>query len=327
MKAVVLRQHGGPEVLGFEDAPVPSCGAQDIVVRVRATAVNRADVLHRMGLYPDPFPGALDIPGMEYSGVVEACGDAVRAWRVGDEVMGIVSGGSYAERLVVHERQAMRIPSTVSLADAAAIPEVFLTAWDALVVQGGLTSGRWALVHAAASGVGTAAVQIARAIGAHVVATCSSGKVEAVRALGADAVVDYANEDFVQVVASATGGRGVDVVLDVIGGGYLDRNVASLALKGRIVQVGVMGGGKVEFNLAALMPKRASLTGTVLRARPLEEKIALAQRFSAEVIPLFESGRLKPVIDSRYPLEQIADAHRHMEANANVGKIVIDVAN
>ncbi|MFM9112529.1 MAG: NAD(P)H-quinone oxidoreductase, partial [Actinomycetota bacterium] len=289
MKAVVLRQHGGPEVLGIEDAPVPSCGSQDIVVRVRATALNRADVLHRMGLYPDPFPGALDIPGMEYSGVVEACGDTVRAWRVGDEVMGIVSGGSYAERLVVHERQAMRIPSTVSLADAAAIPEVFLTAWDALVVQGGLTSGRWALVHAAASGVGTAAVQIARAIGAHVVATCSAGKVGAVRALGVDAVVDYANEDFVQVVASATGGRGVDVVLDVIGGGYLDRNVASLALKGHIVQVGVMGGGKVEFNLAALMPKRASLTGTVLRARPLEEKIALAQRFSAEVIPLFES--------------------------------------
>ncbi len=327
MRAVVLRQHGGPEVLGIEDAPVPPCGSQDIVVRVRATAVNRADVLHRMGLYPDPFPGALDIPGMEYSGVVEACGDLVRTWRVGDEVMGIVSGGSYAERLVVHERQAMRIPSTVSLADAAAIPEVFLTAWDALVVQGGLTSGRWALVHAAASGVGTAAVQIARAIGAHVVATCSAGKVEAVRALGADAVVDYANEDFVQVVASATGGRGVDVVLDVIGGGYLDRNVASLALKGHIVQVGVMGGGKVEFNLAALMPKRASLTGTVLRARPLEEKIALAQRFSAEVIPLFESGRLSPVIDSRYPLEQIAEAHRHMEANANVGKIVIDVAN
>ena len=327
MKAVVLRSHGGPEVLGIEDAPVPQFGSQEILVRVRATAVNRADVLHRMGLYPDPFPGPLDIPGMEYSGVVEARGDAVRTWRVGDEVMGIVSGASYAERLVVHERQAMRIPSTVSLADAAAIPEVFLTAWDALVVQGGLTSGRWALVHAAASGVGTAAVQIARAIGAHVVATCSAGKVEAVRALGADVVVDYASEDFVHAAASATGGRGVDVVLDVIGGGYLDRNVAALALKGRIVQVGVMGGGKVEFNLAALMPKRASLTGTVLRARPLEEKIALAQRFSAEMIPLFESGRLVPVIDCRFPLEHIADAHRHMEANANVGKIVIDVAN
>jgi NADPH:quinone reductase-like Zn-dependent oxidoreductase len=173
---------------------------------------------------------------------------------------------------------------------------VFLTAWDALVVQGGLTSGRWALVHAAASGVGTAAVQIVRSIGARVVATCSTKKVDAVRALGADVVVDYTSEDFVQAVATATGGRGVDVILDVIGGDYLDRNVASIALKGRIVQVGVMGGGKVEFNLGALMPKRASLTGTVLRARPLEEKIALAQRFSAEMLPLFESGHMKPVI-------------------------------
>jgi NADPH:quinone reductase-like Zn-dependent oxidoreductase len=241
--------------------------------------------------------------------------------------MGIVSGGSYAEYVAVHERQAIRVPKGIALADAAAIPEVFLTAWDALVVQGGLASGRWALVHAAASGVGTAAVQIVRSIGARVVATCSTKKVDAVRALGADVVVDYTSEDFVQAVATATGGRGVDVILDVIGGDYLDRNVASIALKGRIVQVGVMGGGKVEFNLGALMPKRASLTGTVLRARPLEEKIALAQRFSAEMLPLFDSGQMKPVIDRRHSLDQIADAHRHMEANANVGKILIDVAN
>ena len=327
MRAVVLRSHGGPEVLGIEDVRAPEIGAEEILVKVAATAVNRADVLHRMGLYPDPFPGALDIPGMEYSGTVEACGDRVRNWRVGDQVMGIVSGGSYAEYVAVHERQAMRIPQGISLTDAAAIPEVFLTAWDALVLQGGLTSGRWALVHAAASGVGTAAVQIVKAIGAHVVGTCSGSKVDAVRALGADVVVDYTTEDFVQAVATATGGRGVDVILDVIGGNYLDRNVASIALKGRIVQVGVMGGGKVEFNLGALMPKRASLTGTVLRARPLEEKIALTQKFAAEMIPLFDSGRLKPVIDSRFSLDQIADAHRLMEANANVGKILIEVSN
>ena len=327
MRAVVLRSHGGPEVLGIEDVRAPEIGPEEILVKVAATAVNRADVLHRMGLYPDPFRGALDIPGMEYSGTVEACGDRVRGWRVGDQVMGIVSGGSYAEYVAVHERQAMRVPKGIALADAAAIPEVFLTAWDALVVQGGLTSGRWALVHAAASGVGTAAVQIVRSIGARAVATCSTKKVDAVRALGADVVVDYTSEDFVQAVATATGGRGVDVILDVIGGDYLDRNVASIALKGRIVQVGVMGGGKVEFNLGALMPKRASLTGTVLRARPLEEKIALAQRFSAEMLPLFDSGQMKPVIDRRHSLDQIADAHRHMEANANVGKILIDVAN
>jgi len=239
MRAVVLRSHGGPEVLGIEEVRAPEIGPEEILVKVAATAVNRADVLHRMGLYPDPFPGALDIPGMEYSGTVEACGDRVRSWRVGDQVMGIVSGGSYAEYVAVHERQAMRVPKGIALADAAAIPEVFLTAWDALVVQGGLTSGRWALVHAAASGVGTAAVQIVRSIGARAVATCSTKKVDAVRALGADVVVDYTSEDFVQAVATATGGRGVDVILDVIGGDYLDRNVASIALKGRIVQVGV----------------------------------------------------------------------------------------
>jgi putative PIG3 family NAD(P)H quinone oxidoreductase len=249
----------------------------------------------------------------------------VRAWKVGDEVMGIVSGGAYAEQLVVHERQAMRIPRGVSLADAAAIPEVFITAWDAMVVQGGLTSGRWALVHAGASGVGTAAVQICKAIGAHVIATCSAGKVDAVKALGADVVVDYTSSDFVDAVKAATGGRGVDVVLCVIGGDYLDRNVASLAQKGHIVQVGVMGGGNMSFNLAGLMPKRAKLSGTVLRARPLEEKIAISQRFSAEIIPLFEAGKIRPVIDCRYPFSDIARAHEHMTANANTGKIVIDI--
>jgi NADPH:quinone reductase-like Zn-dependent oxidoreductase len=219
----------------------------------------------------------------------------------------------------------MRIPNSVPLADAGAIPEVFITAWDALVVQGGLTSGRWALVHAAASGVGTAAVQLCKALGARVIATCSTGKVAAVRSLGADVVVDYSTSDFVEQVQIATGGRGVDVVLDVIGGEYLDRNVKSLALKGHIVQVGVMGGGNTPFNLAAMLGKRAKLSGTVLRARPLEEKIAISQRFSNEVLPLFDSGHLTPVIDKRYPFSEIAAAHAYMESNANIGKIVIDI--
>jgi NADPH:quinone reductase-like Zn-dependent oxidoreductase len=219
----------------------------------------------------------------------------------------------------------MRIPKTVSLADAAAIPEVFITAWDALVVQGGLTSGRWALVHAAASGVGTAAVQLCKALGARVIATCSTGKVAAVKSLGADVVIDYSTTDFVDEVQKATGGRGVDVVLDVIGGDYLDRNVKSLALKGHIVQVGVMGGGNTPFNLAAMLGKRAKLSGTVLRARPIEEKIAISQRFASEVLPLFDSGHLKPVIDKRYPFSEIAAAHAYMESNANIGKIVIDI--
>ena len=305
MRAVVLSGHGGPEVLTFADIATPQIGPVVVLVQVRATSLNRADLLQRMGFYPDPFPGEHEVPGMEFSGRVQAIGARVRAWKVGDEVMGIVSGGAYAEQLVVHERQAMRIPRGVSLADAAAIPEVFITAWDALVLQGGLTSGRWALVHAGASGVGTAAVQICKAIGAHVIATCSTGKVDAVKALGADVVVDYTSADFVDAVKAATGGRGVDMVLCVIGGDYLDRNVASLAQKGHIVQVGVMGGGNMSFNLAGLMPKRAKLSGTVLRARPIEEKFAISQRFSAEIIPLFESGKIRPVIDCRYPFSDI----------------------
>jgi NADPH2:quinone reductase len=325
MRAVVLSGHGGPEVLTFADIPTPQIGPEEVLVQVRATSLNRADLLQRMGFYPDPFPGEHEVPGMEFSGRVQAIGARVRAWKVGDEVMGIVSGGAYAEQLVVHERQAMRIPRGVSLADAAAIPEVFITAWDALVLQGGLTSGRWALVHAGASGVGTAAVQMCKAIGAHVIATCSTSKVDAVKALGADVVVDYTSSDFVDAVKTATGGRGVDVVLCVIGGDYLDRNVASLAQKGHIVQVGVMGGGNMSFNLAGLMPKRAKLSGTVLRARPIEEKIAISQRFSTEIIPLFEAGKIRPVIDCRYQFSDIAHAHEHMTANANTGKIVIDI--
>ena len=325
MRAVVLNGHGGPEVLTLADVSAPQVGAEEVLVQVRATSLNRADLLQRMGFYPDPFPGEHEIPGMEFSGRVTAVGSRVRTWKTGDEVMGIVSGGAYAEQLVVHERQAMRIPKGVSLADAAAIPEVFITAWDALVVQGGLTSGRWALVHAGASGVGTAAVQICKALGAHVVATCSAGKVAAVKALGADVVVDYTSQDFVEAVKQATNSRGVDVVLCVIGGDYLDRNVSCLAQKGHIVQVGVMGGGTTPFNLGALMPKRAKLSGTVLRARPLEEKIAISQRFATEVVPLFESGKLQPVIDCRFALSDIAKAHAHMGANANTGKIVIDI--
>jgi putative PIG3 family NAD(P)H quinone oxidoreductase len=326
MQAIVLRGYGDPSVLQFEDIPSPQYGRDEILVDVRATSLNRADLLQRMGFYPDPFPSEVEVPGMEFSGRVVAVGDRVKLWNVGDEVMGIVSGGAYAEQLAVHERQAMRIPRNVSLADAAAIPEVFITAWDALVLQGGLTSGRWALVHAGASGVGTAAVQICKAIGARVIATCSTAKVDAVTALGADVVVDYTSQDFVETVKQATDGKGVDVILDVIGGEYLDRNVACIALRGRIVQVGVMGGGNTSFNLGALMPKRASLTGTVLRARPLEEKIALSQRFSSEITPLFESGLLRPVIDRRYPFTAIAEAHAFMGANGNIGKIVIDIA-
>ena len=326
MRAVVLRSHGGPEVLEIQDVEAPVPGNDDISVDVVATALNRADLLQRMGLYPNPFPDDVEIPGLEFSGTVRSVGAHVRRWKVGDPVMGIVSGGGYAQQLVLPERQAMRIPTGIAVADAAAIPEVFITAWDALVVQGVLTSGRWALVHAGGSGVGTAAIQICKAIGARIVVTCSAGKVAACRALGADVVVDYGSQDFVAEVASVTAGAGVDVVLDVIGGDYLERNIAALATKGRIIQVGVMAGKPVLFNVGALLGKRASIIGTLLRARPVEEKISTSQRFASEVLPLFDAGVLQPVIDRRYQLDDIAAAHEYMASNGNTGKIVIDIA-
>ena len=326
MRAVVIIEHGDPDVLSVAEVPDPEPGPEEVLVKVRATALNRADLLQRMGFYPEPGPPRdHEIPGMELAGTVAALGPRVSEWQVGDQVMGIVSGGADAELISVHERQLLPIPLEVGLADAAAIPEVWITAWDALVLQGGLTVGRTALVHAGASGVGSAAIQLGRALGARVVTTTSATKVEACRGFGADVVVDYTTEDFVEAAREATAGLGVDVVLDVVGGDYLARNVRALRTGGTIVQVGVMGGGRAEIDLGALLPKRARLVGTVLRARPIEEKIAVTQRFGREVLPLFASGTVHPVVDSRYPMERIADAHRHMESNANIGKILIDV--
>lgn len=325
MRAVVLREHGGPEVLVITESADPVPGPEEVLVRVHATALNRADLLQRMGMYPNPFPADDEIPGLEFAGEVVSCGPRVLMWRPGDRVMGIVSGGAYAEKLVIHERQAMEVPAGMTWTDAAAIPEVFITAWDALVVQGGLTSGRWAMVHAGASGVGTAAIQICRAIGARVIVTCSAGKVQACRSLGADVVVDYGSQDFVEAAREATGGAGVDVVLDVIGGEYVEKNVAALAVKGRIIQVGVMAGKPLPFNIGLLLGKRATITGTVLRARPTEEKIAISRRFAAEMLPLFSTGALRPVVDSVYAFADVAEAQQRMASNANTGKIVLDL--
>ena len=325
MRAVVLEEYGEPEVLTLKDVPAPEPGPEDVLVEVVTTALNRADLLQRRGLYPGPKMD-FEVPGMEFSGRVAGIGSAVSAWSVGDEVMGIVGGGAYAERLVIHERQALPIPSSVTVSDAAAIPEVFLTAYDALVVQGGLTSGRWALVHAGASGVGTAGIQIAKAIGARIAVTASAPKLDRCRELGADLAIDYRSQSFAEVLAEA--GVEVDVVLDVVGGEYTVDNIRSLRVGGRLIQVGVMGKQKVDLPLGMLLPKRASIIGTVLRARPIEEKIALTQRFRAELLPLFDQASgpsLKPVIDSRFPIAQIADAHRYMETNASIGKILVDV--
>ena len=324
MRAVVLRSHGGPESLTIEDVPAPVGGPDDVVVRIRATALNRADLLQVMGLYPNPRPAALEIPGLEFSGIVEAVGERVTMWKPGDQVMGIEAGGAYAELIATHERQLMKVPAAVGVADGAAIPEVFLTAWDALVLQGGLTSGRWALVHAGASGVGTASIQIAKAIGARIAVTCSSGKMDLCRSLGADLVLERSPNEWLAEAAAAVP-EGFDSILDVIGGEEIERNLQAVAMKGRIIQVGLMAGSTVPVNVYTLMGRRATWTGTMLRARPIEEKIALTRRFASEVLPLFETGALRPIIDSRYPFDAIADAHRHMAANANAGKIMIDV--
>ncbi len=324
MRAVVLETHGGPEVLTIRDVPDPVPGPEEVLVDVRATALNRADLLQRMGLYPGP-PMEHEIPGMEFAGTVVEVGDRVRDLLLGDQVMGIVGGGAYAERLTVHERQTMAVPQSVGLDDAAAIPEVWITAFDALVVQAGLTSGRTALVHAGASGVGTAAIQIAKAIGARIAVTASSAKVDACRALGADLAIDYTSEDFAEAVGTLTDGEGADIILDVVGGDYLARNLACIRPTGTIIQVGVMGAGNPEIDLGRLLRGRVTLIGTVLRARPLEEKIAITRRFAAEMLPLFDRGVFEPVIDRRFPLDEIAAAHEHMAANANVGKILVDV--
>jgi NADPH2:quinone reductase len=324
MRALVLRSHGGPEVLTIEDVADPVPGPDEVVVDIAATALNRADLMQRRGLYPDPRGLQPEIPGLEFAGTVSAVGERARMWQVGDRVMGIEAGGACAERIATHERQLMAVPAGMSLADAAAIPEVFLTAWDALVLQGGLTSGRWALVHAGASGVGTAAIQIAKAIGACIAVTCSAGKAEACRALGADVVLERSPHDWLADALAAVP-QGFDTVLDVIGGDEVDRNLQAVALRGTIVQVGLMGGGSTQVNVGLLLAKRSTWVGTTLRTRPIEEKVAVTRRFAAEMLPLFDSGALRPVIDSTFPFDRVADAHRHMEANANTGKIVITI--
>ncbi len=324
MRAVVVNEYGGPEVLTVTDVPDPTPGPDEILVRVAHSAVNRADTLQRQGGYPDPQRRDHEILGLEYAGTVAAVGDRVTLWQPGGRVMGIEAGACNAELLVTHERLALPVPESVDLADAAAFPEVFLTAWDALVVQGGLTSGRWALVHAGASGVGTAAIQIAKAIGARIAVTCSAGKIDACRELGADVVLERSPADWASELKSEVPG-GVDVVLDVVGGEEANRNLASIKPQGTIVQVGLMGGAKTDVNIGLLLVKRATWIGTTLRSRPIEQKAAICQRFVAEMVPLIDAGVLRPVVDSRFELDRIADAHRHMEANANVGKILIDL--
>lgn len=327
MKAIVISLPGGPEVLSFQDVPDPVAGPEDLLVRVHATALNRADILQRQGSYPQPGPKPVhDIPGMEYGGEIIAMGDRVEGFAIGDRVMGLLAGGGYAEQVVTHFRLAMKVPANLSWEEAGATPEVYITAHDALV-QCGLVSGERVLIHAAGSGVGVAATQIAKAMGASlVIGTAGSAeKLAQAAALGLDVGVNYREQDFAEEVLKATGGRGVDVILDVIGAEYWERNMRSLALKGRMIIVGLMGGNSTNANIGVLLQKRASVRGTTLRGRPLEEKAAATRLFEKSVLPHIANGRVKVVVDRVFPLAEAAAAQEYMGANQNFGKVVLKV--
>lgn len=327
MKAVVISSPGGPEVLQYRDVPDPVAGPEDLLVRVRATALNRADVLQRMGSYPQPGPKPeFEIPGLEFAGEVMRCGERVQGFAEGDRVMGLLAGGGYAEQVVIHHRLALKVPENLSWHEAGATPEVYITAHDALR-QCDLVAGESVLIHAAGSGVGVAAVQIAKVMGASFVAGTagSAEKLAQSKELGLDLGINYREQDFAEEVLKATGGRGVDVVLDVIGAEYWERNMRAMAPKGRMVIVGLMGGASTQANIGVLLQKRLQVRGTTLRARPLEEKGLATRAFEKSVVPHIASGRVKVVVDRVYPLAEAGEAQRQMEANVNFGKIVLSV--
>lgn len=325
MKAIVITEFGGPEVLKLRDVDTPAPQRGEVRVRVRATAVNRADLIQRLGMYAAPPGVPKDIPGLEYAGEIDAIGEDVVDVRVGERVFGLVGGGAYAEYVIVNAREVARIPDALSFTDAAAIPEAFLTAYDGMVTRGRLAAGEAVLISAVGSGVGTAAVQIARAIGARSIGTArTKDKLERARALGLDVGLVAEGGVFADAVLAARPG-GVDVVLELVGGGYVAEDVRCVATKGRIVVVGLMAGVQSELDLRALLFKRAEIHGTVLRARPLEEKIAAMQAFARNVVPLVASGVLRPVVESVIPLAEAARAHELVAKNETFGKVVLEV--
>jgi len=328
MKAVVIAGAGGTEVLELREVGDPPCGPDEVLVRVRASAMNRADLLQRRGLYPAPSGSPANVPGLEFAGEVVSCGGRVESVRSGDRVMGILGGGGHAERVALHERLCIPVPASLSFEEAAAVPEAFFTAFDALLRRAHLAPGEQVLVQAAASGVGTAALQLARAAGARVIALSRSAeKRERLAALGAEHVLDPAAPGLAEALRAACGERGVDVVLELLGGTALALSLEILAERGRIVVVGVMSGPAATLDLRALMRKRATIEGTVLRSRPLEEKIALSREFARTMLPLFEEGRLRPIVDRVFPLSEIAQAHALLESNRSFGKIVLRITS
>ncbi len=326
MKAIVIERPGGPEVLAWQEVPTPEPARGEVRVRVRATAVNRADLLQRMGYYPAPPDSPQQIPGLEYAGEVDAIGAGVSAWKPGDRVFGLVGGGAYAEQLVAHADTLARMPAALSFTDAAAIPEAFITAWDAMVTQAGLGAGETVLVHAVGSGVGTAAVQIARALSARALGTArTAAKLARAGKLGMDRGFAIPDGKFADDVLRATEGRGVDVVLELVGGGYVAEDLLCAAQRARIVVVGLMAGVRGDLDLGLILRKRLVLRGTQLRNRPLSEKIEAMQTFARHVVPLVASGALTPVVEKIFPLAEAAAAHTAMAANEGFGKLVLAV--
>jgi putative PIG3 family NAD(P)H quinone oxidoreductase len=325
MIAIEITQPGGPDVLVAAERPMPSPGPGDVLIRVAAAGVNRPDVMQRMGHYPPP-PGASDIPGLEVAGTIVEVGADAGAWRSGDRVCALVAGGGYAEYCVAPALQCLPIPRDMDVVHAAAIPETFFTVWVNLFERGRLQAGESVLIHGGSSGIGTTAIQLARARGSQVFATAGTAdKCAACERLGAERAFNYHETDFVAATREATSGRGVDVVLDMVGGDYLPRNLDVLATEGRLVQIAVLGGVKATLNLITMMQRRLTLTGSTLRARPVADKGTIAAHLHANVWPLLDAGSVRPVIHATFPLARAADAHRVMESGVHIGKLVLIV--
>lgn len=323
MRVVEIAEAGGPEVLRLAERSVPEPGDGEVLIKVGAAGVNRPDVMQRLGMYPPP-PGAPDIPGLEIAGTVAATGADAGGLSEGDTVCALVVGGGYAEYCVAPSSLCLPIPDSLSVVQAAAIPETFFTVWTNVFDRGRLSSGESLLVHGGSSGIGTTAIQLAKAFGATVYVTAGSEeKCEACRELGADAAINYREEDFVARLSELTNERGVDVILDMVGGDYLPRNLDSLAVEGRIVQIALQKGPKVEMNLLPIMLKRLTLTGSTLRPRTIAQKAMIAHSLRDKVWPLLESGQVRPIIHATFPLAQASEAHRLMESSTHIGKIVL----
>ena len=325
MTVIAIKAPGGPEMLVPERRAVPLPGDGEVLVKVAAAGVNRPDVMQRQGHYPPP-EGAPDIPGLEIAGEVVALGPGVKRWKPGDKVMALVVGGGYAEYCLAHESHCLPVPAAVSLVEAAAIPETFFTVWYNAVERGRLKRGETLLVHGGSSGIGTAAIQLARELGARVITTAGSAEKLAVcRRLGAAVAVNYKTEDFVAATKAATDGKGADVILDMVGGDYVGRNYEAAAVEGRVVQIAFQDGPKATVDFRRLMFKRLTHTGSALRARSILDKAAIARAVEDNVLPMLAAGKVKPVIDGTFPLAQAAAAHARMETSAHIGKIVLVV--